>query len=425
MTNETIFTMDTSSIKYGPGSTREVGIDMKGLGATRVMVVTDPRVAKLEPVEITMNALKEEGIDAVLFDQSSVEPTDASLQIAIDFAKDGNFDGYVGVGGGSSLDTAKVANLYSTFPGPLLTYVNAPIGEGRPVPGPLKPMIGIPTTAGTGSETTGVAVFDLLEMKAKTGISHRRLRPQIGIIDPNNTATLPKMAIAACGLDVVCHAVESMTARPYNTRPAPENPIMRPSYQGANPISHVWASRATEMVSQNIVRAFNDPEDEEARGEMLLAASIAGVGFGNAGCHLPHGMSYPISGMVRGYIPPGYPEDHPIIPHGMSVIMSAPAVFRFTAQADPAMHLYSAGLLGADIEGAADEDAGDILANAFIDIMQKTGVPNGLSAIGYTEDDIPAFVEATLPQHRLTKLSPRPADADDLARLFKESMTLW
>ncbi|MEM7343092.1 MAG: hydroxyacid-oxoacid transhydrogenase [Chloroflexota bacterium] len=425
MTNETIFTMDTSSIKYGPGSTREVGIDMKGLGATRVMVVTDPRVAKLEPVDITMKALKAEGIDAVLFDQSAVEPTDASLQIAIDFATEGNFDGYVGVGGGSSLDTAKVANLYSTYPDDLLTYVNAPIGKGTPVPGPLKPMIGIPTTAGTGSETTGVAVFDLLKMKAKTGISHRRLRPQIGIIDPNNTATLPKMAVAACGLDVVCHAVESITARPYNTRPAPESPIYRPSYQGANPISHGWASRAIEMVSQNIVRAFNDPEDEEARGQMLLAASIAGVGFGNAGCHLPHGMSYPISGMVRGYIPPGYPEDHPIIPHGMSVIMSAPAVFRFTAEADPAMHLYAADLLGADTKGAAPEDAGEILANAMIKVMQQTGVPNGLSAIGYTEDDIPAFVEATLPQHRLTKLSPRPADRDDLAQLFKESMVLW
>jgi len=425
MTNETIFTMDTSSIKYGPGSTREVGVDMKSLGATRVMVVTDPRVAKLEPVEITMKALKEEGIDAVLFDQSAVEPTDASLKIAIDFAKEGNFDGYVGCGGGSSMDTAKVANLYSTYPADLLAYVNAPIGEGRPIPGPLKPMIGIPTTAGTGSETTGVAVFDLLEMKAKTGISHRRLRPQIGIIDPNNTVTLPKMAIAACGLDIICHAVESITARPYNTRPAPESAIYRPSYQGANPISHIWASRATEMVAQNIVRAFNDPEDDEARGEMLLASSIAGIGFGNAGCHLPHGMSYPISGMVREYVPPGYPEGHPIIPHGMAVIMNAPAVFRFTAQADPALHLYAANLMGAETEGAGPEDAGEILANAMINIMQNTGVPNGLSAIGYTEDDIPAFVEATLPQHRLTKLSPRPADADDLAQLFKDSMVLW
>ncbi|MEM7132946.1 MAG: hydroxyacid-oxoacid transhydrogenase [Chloroflexota bacterium] len=425
MTNETIFTMDTSSIKFGPGSTQEVGIDMKSLGATRVMVVTDPRVAKLEPVEITMNALKAEGIDAVLFDRSAVEPTDVSFKEAIDFATDGNFDGYVGVGGGSSMDTAKAANLYATYPADLLTYVNAPIGEGRPVPGPLKPMIGIPTTAGTGSETTGVAIFDLLEMKAKTGISHRALRPQIGIIDPNNTATLPKMAVAACGLDVVCHAVESLTAIPFSTRPAPEHPKYRPSYQGANPISHIWASRAIEMVSQNIVRAFNDPEDEEARGEMLLAASIAGVGFGNAGCHLPHGMSYPVSGMVREYVPPGYPEGHPIIPHGMSVIMNAPAVFRFTAPTDPDTHLYAAKMLGAETEDAKPEDAGELLANAMLDIMKQTGVPNGLSAIGFTEEDVPALVQGTLPQHRVTKLSPRQADADDLTQLFKESMVLW
>lgn len=425
MANETIFTMDTSSIKFGPGSTCEVGIDMKALGATRVMVVTDPRVAQLEPVQITLNVLRQEGIDAVLFDQSGIEPTDVTFNEAIAFARDGNFDGYVGVGGGSSIDTAKAANLYATHPADLLTYVNAPIGQGKPVPGPLKPMIGIPTTAGTGSETTGVAIFDLLEMKAKTGISHRALRPQIGIIDPNNTATLPKMAIAACGLDVVCHAVESLTALPYHTRPAPQHPTYRPSYQGANPISHIWASRAIEMVAANIVRAFNDPEDEEARGEMLLAASIAGVGFGNAGCHLPHGMSYPVSGMVRDYVPPGYPADHPIIPHGMSVIMNAPAVFRFTASADPQMHLYAARLLGAKTEGATAEDAGELLANELIKLMQETGVPNGLSAIGYTEDDIPALVEGTLPQHRVTKLSPRPADAEDLAQLFKESMVLW
>ncbi len=422
---ESAFTMDTSSIKYGPGVTREVGHDMKRLGAKRVMVVTDPRLASSEPVEVALGALQAEGIDAALYDQVRVEPTDKSFQDATAFARDGAFDGYLSVGGGSVIDTAKAANLYATYPAPFLDYVNAPIGRGVPVPGDLRPHIAVPTTAGTGSETTGVAICDLTELHAKTGIAHRALRPQMGILDPHNTRTLPQMAAASTGLDVLSHALESLTAMPYNNRDAPETPEMRPAYQGANPISDIWATKAIAMVSANIVRAIQDTEDDEARSAMLLAAAYAGIGFGNAGVHLPHGMSYPVSGMVRSYRPPGYPPDHPIIPHGMSVILNAPAVFRFTAPTNPAKHLYAARQMGVDTSDAGEEEAGELLSQAIIDLMKETGVPNGLGAIGFTEEDIPALVEGTLPQHRVTKLSPRPANGDDLAGLFRDAMNYW
>ena len=422
---ESAFTLDTSSIKYGPGVTREVGFDMKKLGAARVMVVTDPRLADGEPVAVALEALRAEGIDAVLYDQVRVEPTDTSFLHAIEFASEGKFDGYLSVGGGSTIDTAKAANLYATYPADFLDYVNPPIGKGVPVPGALRPHIAVPTTAGTGSETTGVAICDLTEMHVKTGIAHRALRPQIGVLDPHNTRTLPQMAAASTGLDVLSHALESLTALPYDSRFAPESPEMRPAYQGANPISDIWSTKAIEMVSANIVRAIQDTEDDEARSAMLLAAAYAGIGFGNAGVHLPHGMSYPVSGMVRSYRPPGYPPDHPIIPHGMAVILNAPAVFRFTASTNPAKHLYAAQLMGVDTSDAAEEDAGELLAGAVISLMQKTGVPNGLSAIGFKEEDIPALVEGTLPQHRVTKLSPRPADAQDLEALFRDAMRYW
>ena len=425
MTFETAFTMDTSSIKYGPGVTREVGNDMQQLGAERIMVVTDPNLAKMEPVSVTLESLHSAGLEAVLFDQVRIEPTDASFKEAIQFAVGGQFEGYVAVGGGSSMDTAKAANLYATYPADFLAYVNPPIGEGRPVPGPLKPLIAIPTTAGTGSETTGVAIFDLLEMHAKTGIAHRALRPVMGIIDPYNTRTLPKMAAACGGLDVLSHALESLTALPFNRRPAPEHPKYRPAYQGSNPISDIWSARAIEMVSQNMVRAIDDPEDDEARGGMLLAAAFAGVGFGNAGVHLPHGMSYPVSGLVRDFSPAGYPVDYPLIPHGMSVILNAPAVFRFTASANPERHLYAAGLMGVDVSGARPEEAGDLLANAIIQLMRRIGMPNGLRAVGFGPEDVEQLVAGTLPQHRVTKLSPRPAGADDLRQLFLDSLTLW
>jgi hydroxyacid-oxoacid transhydrogenase len=425
-TYESAFTMDTSSIKYGPGVTREIGHDMGRYAVKRVMVLTDPNLSNSEMVKTVLDALKAEGIDAVLYDQVRVEPTDESFKQAIAYAIDGNFDGYVAVGGGSTIDTAKAANLYATYPTDhFLDYINPPVGNGKPVPGALKPLIAVPTTAGTGSETTGVAIFDFLEMHAKTGIAHRALRPVMGIIDPLNTATLSPMVAACSGLDVLSHAVESLTAIPFDSRPAPDSPVYRPAYQGSNPISDIWSSKSIEIIGKYQLRAINDPDDIEARGQMLLAASFAGIGFGNAGVHLPHGMSYPVSGMARDYHPEGYDVDWAIIPHGMSVILNAPAVFRWTAQADPKRHLWSAELLGADIRGAADEDAGEILAQAIIQIMKDTGMPNGLSAVGFTDDDVETLAEGTLPQHRVTKLSPRPADKDDLMALFRDAMKYW
>ncbi|HVN78913.1 MAG TPA: hydroxyacid-oxoacid transhydrogenase [Terriglobia bacterium] len=422
---ETVFTMDTSSIKFGTGATREVGHDLQQLGVKRVMVVTDPNLASSQPVVVTLASLRSIGIDAVLFDQVRVEPTDMSFKEAIRFALEGQFDGFVAVGGGSSIDTAKAANLYATYPANFLAYVNPPIGEGRAVPGRLKPLIAIPTTAGTGSETTGVAIFDFSELHAKTGIAHRALRPVMGVIDPDNTRALPRMVVACAGLDVLSHALESFTALPYGRRPAPEHPRLRPAYQGSNPISDIWAARAIEMVAQNLLRALEDQEDDEARGAMLLAATIAGVGFGNAGVHLPHGMSYPVSGMVRSYMVEGYPTHHPMIPHGMSVILNTPAVVRFTAATDPERHLHAASLMGVDVSDAKAEDAGELLAGAIIALMRKTAMPNGLKAVGFGPEDVNQLVEGTLPQHRVTKLSPRAANVDDLKQLFLDSMTLW
>ena len=422
---ETAFSMDTSGIKYGPGVTREIGWDMEEQGSHRVMVVTDANLTESEPVAVTLESLRKHGIDAVLFDQASVEPTDISFKEAIKFAEDGNFEGFVAVGGGSSMDTAKAANLYTTYPAEFMTYVNLPIGKGEPIPGALKPLVAVPTTAGTGSETTGVAIFDFLEMNVKTGIAHRALRPIKGIVDPNNTRTLPKMIAACTGLDQLTHALEAITALPYNQRPAPEHPKMRPAYQGSNPISTIWASQAIEMISRHLVGVVEDSSDDEARGEILLAATYAGIGFGNSGVHLAHGMSYPVSGMVHDYVPEGYPPEHPLVPHGMAVVLNAPAVFRFTAPANPERHLYAAKLMGKDISGASPDDAGEVLSSAIIEIMRKVEMPNGLSAVGYDPDDVDKLVEGTLPQHRVTKLSPRPASAEDLKQLFLDSMELW
>jgi len=425
MEHEYAFEMATSSIRYGPGVTREVGMDLSQLKVKRVMVVTDPNLAKLAPVAAVLESLEKENIRYELFDRVHVEPTDLSLGEAISFACEGRFDAFVAVGGGSSMDTAKAANLYSTYPADFLEYVNAPIGKGSPVPGALKPLFAVPTTAGTGSETTGVAIFDLVSMHAKTGIAHRYLKPTLGLVDPENTRTMPAMVATATGFDVLVHAMESYTTIPYYQRERPAHPILRPAYQGHNPISDLWSSEAIREAARYLPRAVEDPEDQEARGKMILAAAYAGVGFGNGGLHLPHGMSYPVSGMVRSYRPPDYQVDEPLVPHGISVVLNAPAAFRFTGPTNPDRHLQVAGFLGVDISRAKPDDAGNILADQLVKLMQRLKVPNGLSAIGYTRDDIPALVEGTLPQHRVIKLSPRAVGREELTQLFEQSMVIW
>lgn len=423
MYHEIAFEMAASSIRFGWGVTREIGMDLDGMGTRRVLVLTDPLLKTLPVVARTLQSLHDNGVEFELYDQVRVEPTDESFQHAIDFARERQIDAFVAVGGGSVIDTAKAVNLYTCCPPEdFFDYVNPPVGKGMPVPGSLKPLIAVPTTAGTGSETTGVAIFDVTRMRAKTGIAHRRLKPALGILDPENTATLPPAVAASTGLDVLSHAIESYTAIPYQSRPLPEKPLLRPAYQGSNPISDVWSLQALRLVAEYLPRAVENPADREARAQMLLAASYAGVGFGNAGVHLPHGMSYPVSGMVRGFRLPGYEVDHPMIPHGISVILNAPAVFRFTAPAAPERHLHAAEVLGADVRRAKAGDAGKILAARILHFMRRLNVPNGLKAVGYSSADIPALVEGTLPQHRVTKLSPRPAGPDELSALFEAAM---
>ena len=421
MDKDFAFEMAASSVRFGVGVTREVGMDLKEIGATLALVVTDPIVARLPPAQAVLESLERSRVRAVVYDRVRIEPSDESLRDAIAFARQHPIDAIVAVGGGSTIDTAKAVNLYTTYPpDDFLDYVNPPIGKGLPVPGPLKTLMAIPTTAGTGSETTGVSIFDYKALHAKTGIANRRLKPTLGYLDPDNTRTMPPAVAASTGLDILSHAVESYTAMPFTDRPRPERPALRPAYQGSNPISDVWSLEALRMV-----RAFDDTSDDEARANMLLAAAYAGVGFGNAGVHLPHGMSYPVSGNVKSYCAPGYTTDHPLVPHGFSVILNAPSVFRFTACASPARHLQAAGALGAAVADARPDDAGRILADRITWFMQRLGVPNGLRAIGYSSSDIPALVEGTLPQHRVTKLSPRPAGPDELSGLFEDAMVGW
>jgi hydroxyacid-oxoacid transhydrogenase len=422
---DTAFSVEAPKIKFGIGCLAELGADAHDLGMRRVALYVDPRVAKLEPFAIARKSLAEAGIDVAVFDAVEVEPTDRSFKAGAAFAADGGFDGFVSLGGGSTIDTAKASNLYATYPADFLDYVNAPIGGGKAIPGPLKPHIACPTTFGTASECTGIAIFDLLEMEAKTGIAHPRLRPSLGLLDPASLVTLPANIVAANAFDVFSHAVESLTARPYTQRPAPATPSARPLSQGANPYSDIACAEAIGMIGANIVAGVADPSEVAAMEPLMFAGMLAGIGFGNAGCHVPHGMSYAVAGLVRDYRPEGWPSNHAMVPHGISVIVNAPAVFRFMGNACPERHLQAAALLGAKTEGSAPENAGAILADRVIDLMRECGMPNGLMGVGYSEEDIPALVEKSFPQRRLMENGPKQFEKPELEAMFRDALRYW
>jgi alcohol dehydrogenase class IV len=422
---DSAFTVDASRITFGRGCLEELGDRAAALGMTRVALFSDAVVARLPVFDTARRSLRAAGIDVIEFTDVHVEPTDESFRKASAFASDVKPDGYVSVGGGSVIDTAKAANLYASYPADFLAYVNAPVGGGTPVPGPLAPHIACPTTSGTGSEVTGIAIFDLLSMEAKTGIASPALRPTEALVDPDCTDTLPAQVVACTGLDVLSHALESFTARPFVRRSAPSRGSLRPMSQGANPWSDLGSREAMRLLGQYLERAVSDDSDREAREQTMWAATLAGIAFGNAGVHVPHAMAYAVAGQVRGFHPEGYPGAEPMVPHGMSVILNAPSVFRHTAPTSPQRHLEAAGDLGADVADVSPEDAGTVLADSLVRLMRAVGMPNGLSAVGYAEADCATLVDGAWPQQRLLQNAPIECDKPTLVELFEGAVRYW
>jgi hydroxyacid-oxoacid transhydrogenase len=309
-----------------------------------------------------------------------------------------------------------------TNPGELMDYINKPVGGGRAPENPLKPLVAVPTTTGTGSESTTICVLDVLSLKVKTGISHARLRPTLAVIDPLLTRTQPAGVTAASGMDILCHALESYTARPYTTydRKRPEE---RVPYCGANPIADMWAEKALSLLAGSFRRAVAHGDDDDARATMAMAATFAGMGFGNAGVHIPHANAYPIAGRVKEFHPADYPADEPMVPHGMAVSLTAPEAFRFTFDASPERHLRAARLLAPDAD--QPDDPASFLPSVVAELMRDIGIPGGIGAVGYDEGDIPDLVDGTMKQQRLLATAPKPVTEDDVAEVYRRSIDLW
>ncbi|SDI85189.1 Alcohol dehydrogenase, class IV [Frankineae bacterium MT45] len=419
--SETVFTYGAPALKFGAGASAEIGYDLAQLGSTRALVVTDPGMAATGLPQRVAEQMSQFAIEAVVFDQVSIEPTDESMRRAAEWARAaGPFDAVVAVGGGSSIDTAKAVNLLLTNPGDLLDYVNAPIGGGNAPTVPLLPLVAVPTTTGTGAESTTVCVMDVLSLKVKTGISHARLRPVLAVVDPELTISQPPMVTASAGMDILCHALESYTARPFSSYER-RTAAQRVPYCGSNPISDVWSEKAMSLLSGAFRTAVRDGSNVMARADMTMAATFAGLGFGNAGVHIPHANAYPIAGRVTGFHPADYPGDEPMVPHGMSVSLTAPEAFRFTFSASPQRHLHAARLL--DPSATGDDES--VLPAVLTALMRDIGIPNGIDAVGFAATDVDLLVEGSLKQQRLLAIAPKTVQPEDLAGIFTRSLSLW
>ena len=258
---ESVFTYGAPALKFGAGASDEIGFDLAQLGVARVLVITDAGVAATGTPQRVAQQMAGFGIRAEVFDGVHVEPTDLSMRRAIDHAREtGPWDAFVAVGGGSAIDTAKAVNLLLTNPGELMDYINAPVGGGKAPVNVLKPLVAVPTTTGTGAESTTICVMDVLSLKVKTGISHARLRPTLAVVDPDLTMTQPAGVTASAGMDILCHALESYTARWYTTNEH-KRPEQRVPYCGANPISDMWSEQALSLMSRAFRRAVRDGTD--------------------------------------------------------------------------------------------------------------------------------------------------------------------
>ena len=418
--NETIFGLESTQLKFGRNCLNELGWELSKYNFKKILLVVDPVLKDFGVTQKILDQIKSSGEEVITFDHITVEPTLKSFELASLFALENSFDLIIAAGGGSTIDTAKVINLIKVCGGTIMDYVNAPIGKGMKPTSQLLPLIAIPTTSGSGSEATTVAVLDIPELNLKTGISHRFLRPTLALVDPELSKTTPSGVTASAGLDVICHAIESFISKPYTKRKKPNSPDERPPYQGSNPVSDIWSMKAIEFGGEYLSRAVATREDVEARGYMMLSATLAGIGFGSAGVHIPHACAYPIAGLKHSYQAKGYKNI--FIPHGISVIVTAPAVFRFTYDSDPSKHLKAAELLkGTPLDNPGPES----LSYELIKIMKEVGIPSGIKELGYTKEDIPEIITRAMKQQRLLSIAPKNVNENDLHNILTQSMENW
>lgn len=419
------FTVAMPRLTFGSGALGESGARAAALGMRRAALFTDRRLADGPYVATVLDSLRASGIDAAVFSDIRVEPSDGSVKEATRFLDDGDFDGLVSVGGGSVMDTAKAALVYHRYPDTFTRYFGPPVGDGVPVPGPVLPHLACATTAGTGSECTGLSVIRIEALDTKFVIASAHILPDAAIVDPDCTLSLPSNVVASTGFDLLSHAIECYTAKPYCHWANVAAPMARPMIQGANPWSDLSAREAMRLVGEYLPRGVADATDAEARGQLMWAATLAGMAFGNAGTHVPHALSYGVTHLMHDITTDDYPIPTPFVPHGISVVVNAPSVFRYCAEGAPERHLEAADCLGFDVSDAGPDDAGEVVATRLIELMRATNMPNGLGGVGFGKDDAKRLAESASRQRRAIANGPRELNIDDIETIYERAVSYW
>lgn len=419
------FTVAIPKLTFGRGTLAEVGERAKSLGFKKVVLFTDPMLESGPLVDIVSQSLKQQNILFTVFSEIRVEPDDACVMAAAAVLKDAKPDGVVSVGGGSVIDTAKAAMLVAAHGGNIVDYFAPPAGAGKPVPGPVLPHIACATTSGTGSECTSISVIRINELNTKFVVASPHLLATQAIVDPQCCDSLPANVVASTGFDLLCHALECYTARAYTKHLEIADPNARQLIQGANPFSDLSAQKALEIAGKYLVRGVADNTDNEARDNLMWGATLAGIAFGNSGTHLPHAMSYGVTHLMQDITSTDYQVAAPFIPHGISVIVSAPAIFNYTAAATPERHLEGADFLNADARGATNDDAGEVLSKRLIELMRDTKIPNGLTGVGFESSQVKALAASSFRQQRAIANAPRESNLTDLENMYSNALSYW
>ncbi|USG67432.1 iron-containing alcohol dehydrogenase [Brevibacillus ruminantium] len=391
----------TERIVFGNGSIRELDKILQRLKAKNVFLITDPGIKGAGIADKVIQLLEQADYKVVVYDQAIPEPP---IQTAIDcyeFAKAHmDTDAIIGLGGGSSIDLAKVVALLMAHGGHPRDY----FGEHR-VPGPIAPLIAIPTTAGTGSEVTSVAVLADLENNLKIGISDNFLRPAVALLDPELTVGLPPYVTACSGIDALSHAVEAYTAKDYRYIQA-EGELL---FKGSLPLADALAFKAIELISQNLVLAVQQGSNLEARGNMLLGSLLAGMAFSNAGTAAAHAMAYPIGGLVKS-------------PHGEVTGLLLPYVMEYNTAVEQEKMAKIALAFGVNPAGKTEQELASQAWQEVYKLLEMIGLPTKLSQIGIKEEDLPEIASKSLEINRLIRNNPRVPNQKSLEELLRKAL---
>lgn len=395
-------------IKFGNGAVEELASEVKKFSCKRVLIATDVGVKKVGILDYVKEILS--NFEVAVFDEVEPEPSLNCFKKCVAFAKDNNCDIFIGLGGGSSMDTAKTCSIITKYGGNVEEYIAPPIGKGKPIEGTGYPMIAIPTTSGTGSEVSPAAVLSLPEKELKVGISSQMQRPNLALVDPLLTISVPLHITAATGIDALCHAIEAFTTIKFQNKIKPEKPNTRPIYGGRNLVTDLFAAKAIELAFHNLRKAYNNGQDIEARMNMSLASLMAGIAFTNAGLGAVHAMSFPLGGKFHA-------------PHGVAIATLLPSAMKFNAKSDFETFKNIARLMGENIEGLSDGEAALKAVSAVKKLCEDINVPN-ISTFGVTEDDLPQMAADTMKIERLLAGNPRKMTEEDVLLIFKDALSL-